>query len=184
MAEERPELYVETAISLYTKGTASNNGVSISVTNEMMNGTPNELKAAGMTSVDAIVQGAIINSENQFLTFNPFKQESGLNSLMWPGNVEKFLTHYVGATVRTISPYPMRYALQHTNYSKFFVIGLVHNANGSITSPPYAIPNHYVQLTGITGNTVSYWTWGESKDRKSSLSGHIHGIFEIFIINR
>ena len=184
MAEERPELYVQTAISLYTTGTASNNDVRISVTNEMKTGTTNELRSAGMTSADAIVQGAIINSANSVLSFNPFKAESGLNTLMTPGKVESFLTNYVGATVRTISPYPTHYALRQTNYSKFFVIGLVHHGSESITNPTFAIPNHYVQLTGITGNKVSYWTWGESKDRASSILGHSHGIFQIFIINR
>ncbi len=136
-----------------------------------------------MAPTDAIVQGAIINSANSILSFNPFKGQTGLNTLMWPGKIKDFLTGYVGATVKTIL-LPTTFTLQNTDYRRCFVIGLVHHSSNSITNASVHIPNHYVQLTGMRGDTVYYWTWGEAYDRTSHIYGIPNGIYEVFVVDR
>ena len=83
LAEEQPDLYTRTAISLYTSGVSTNRGVTLSVTDEMKKGTVRDLYSAGLSSVDAIMQGAITNRNNGMLEVNTFKGESGINSFMW-----------------------------------------------------------------------------------------------------
>ena len=69
------------------------------------------------------------------------------------------------------------------NYGEKFVIGLVHHtAEGHIGD---GFPNHYIQMTGMdNSNYVHYWTWGESTTRKSHVFGNIHGIYQIYLIDR
>jgi len=62
------------------------------------------------------------------------------------------------------------------------IIYIHHTANGHIDN---GIPNHYIQITNMDiNNNIHYWTWGENKDRQSHISGNIHGVYGIFIINR
>ena len=183
LAEEQPDLYARTAISLYTSGVATNRGVTLSVTNEMKNGTVEDLHNAGLTSVDAIMQGSITNRNNGILTVNTFKGESGINSFMWPGFISSFLKEFVGVHVRSIGAFPTIGTLRAIDYNKYFVIGLVHNEGGHITDGLY--PNHYVQLLDFNRqNFASFWTWGENRPRKSHVFGLMHGIHQIYMIKR
>lgn len=183
MVEEQPELYAQTAISLYTTGKATNNGYSLTVTEDMKNGTESNLKSVGMRSVDAIMQGAITNKNNAFSSFNPFAGESGASSFMYPSFVEEFLKSYVGAKVQVVSSFPTMSFMKQINYGEKFVIGLVHHtAEGHIGD---GFPNHYIQMTGMdNSNYVHYWTWGESTTRESHVFGNIHGIYQIYLIDR
>ena len=183
MVEEQPELYAQTAISLYTTGKSTNNGYSLTVTEDMKNGTESNLKSVGMRSVDAIMQGAITNKNNAFSSFNPFAGESGASSFMYPSFVEEFLKSYVGAKVQVVSSFPTMSFMKQINYGEKFVIGLVHHtAEGHIGD---GFPNHYIQMTGMdNSNYVHYWTWGESTTRKSHVFGNIHGIYQIYLIDR
>ena len=183
MVEEQPELYVQTAISLYTTGKATNNGYTITATDDMKNGTESNLKSVGISSVDAIMQGAITNKNNKVLSFNPFAGESGTSSFMYPGFVKNFLESYVGANVQVVSSFPTISFMKQINYGEKFVIGLVHHtAEGHISN---GFPNHYIQMTNMDYlNYVHYWTWGESTTRKSHVFGNIHGIHQIYLIDR
>ena len=183
LAEEQPDLYAKTAISLYTTGFATNRGLALSVTDEMKNGTVGDLHKAGLNSVDAIMQGALTNLNNDWLTINTFKGESGVNSFMWPGFIKSFLNKFVGVDVRNIGAFPTIDALKKIDYNKYFVIGLVHENRGRIASG--LIPNHYVQLLGFNNqNYASFWTWGEKNPRKSHVFGTTHGIHQIYLIKR
>ena len=183
LAEEQPDLYTRTAISLYTSGVSTNRGVTLSVTDEMKKGTVGDLHSAGLSSVDAIMQGAITNRNNGMLEVNTFKGESGINSFMWPSFISSFLKDFAGVHVRSIGAFPTMGALRSIDYNKYFVIGLVHNEGGHITDGLY--PNHYVQLLGFNRqNYASFWTWGENRPRKSHVFGLMHGIHQIYMIKR
>ena len=153
LAEEQPDLYAKTAISLYTTGFATNRGLTLSVTGEMKNGTVGDLHNAGLNSVAAIMQGALTNLNNNWLTINTFKGESGSNSFMWPGFIKSFLNKFVGVDVRNIGAFPTIEALKKIDYNKYFVIGLVHENRGRIASG--LIPNHYVQLLGFNNKNYA-----------------------------
>ena len=183
LAEEQPDLYTRTAISLYTSGVSTNRGVTLSVTDEMKKGTIRDLHSAGLSSVDAIMQGAITNRNNGMLEVNTFKGESGINSFMWPSFISSFLKDFAGVHVRSIGAFPTMGALRSIDYNKYFVIGLVHNEGRHITDGLY--PNHYVQLLGFNRqNYASFWTWGENRPRKSHVFGLMHGIHQIYMIKR
>ena len=183
LAEEQPDLYTRTAISLYTSGVSTNRGVTLSVTDEMKKGTVRDLYSAGLSSVDAIMQGAITNRNNGMLEVNTFKGESGINSFMWPSFISSFLKDFAGVHVRSIGAFPTMGALRSIDYNKYFVIGLVHNEGRHITDGLY--PNHYVQLLGFNRqNYASFWTWGEKKPLKSHVFGLMHGIHQIYMIKR
>ena len=183
LAEEQPDLYTRTAISLYTSGVSTNRGVTLSVTDEMKKGTIRDLHSAGLSSVDAIMQGAITNRNNGMLEVNTFKGESGINSFMWPSFISSFLKDFAGVHVRSIGAFPTMGALRSIDYNKYFVIGLVHNEGRHITDGLY--PNHYVQLLGFNRqNYASFWTWGEKKPLKSHVFGLMHGIHQIYMIKR
>ena len=183
LAEEQPDLYTRTAISLYTSGVSTNRGVTLSVTDEMKKGTVRDLHSAGLSSVDAIMQGAITNRNNGMLEVNTFKGESGINSFMWPSFISSFLKDFAGVHVRSIGAFPTMGALRSIDYNKYFVIGLVHNEGRHITDGLY--PNHYVQLLGFNRqNYASFWTWGEKKPLKSHVFGLMHGIHQIYMIKR
>ena len=123
LAEEQPDLYTRTAISLYTSGVSTNRGVTLSVTDEMKKGTVRDLYSAGLSSVDAIMQGAITNRNNGMLEVNTFKGESGINSFMWPSFISSFLKDFAGVHVRSIGAFPTMGALRSIDYNKYFVIG-------------------------------------------------------------
>ena len=183
LAEEQPDLYTRTAISLYTSGVSTNRGVTLSVTDEMKKGTVRDLRSAELKSVDAIMQGAITNRNNGMSEVNTFKGESGINSFMWPSFISSFLKDFAGVHVRSIGVFPTMGALRSIDYNKYFVIGLVHEEGGHITDGLY--PNHYVQLLGFNRqNYASFWTWGENRPRKSHVFGLMHGIHQIYMIKR
>lgn len=73
--------------------------------------------------------------------------------------------------------------MKQINYGENFVIGLVHHtAEGHISN---GFPNHYIQMTNMDNlNYVHYWTWGESTTRKPHVFGNIHGIHQIYLIDR
>lgn len=84
--------------------------------------------------------------------------------------------------VQVVSSFPTISFMKSVNYGEKFVIGLVHSSGGHISG---GLPNHYVQIRGVeNSNYVHYWNWGENFDRKSHISGNIHGIHMIYLINR
>ena len=102
---------------------------------------------------------------------------------MYPGFVKNFLESYVGANVQVVSSFPTISFMKQINYGEKFVIGLVHHtAEGHISN---RFPNHYIQMTNMDNlNYVHYWTWGESTTRKSHVFCNIHGIHQIYLIDR
>ena len=95
LADEQPELFVKTAISLYTKGKATNRSMTLSVTDDMKKEGANCLSA-----VNTIMQGALTNANNWFLSYNPNSDGSGIRSFTYPGFISRFLKQFVGATFR------------------------------------------------------------------------------------
>lgn len=102
---------------------------------------------------------------------------------MYPGFVKNFLESYVGANVQVVSSFPTISFMKQINYGEKFVIGLVHHtAEGHISN---GFPNHYIQMTNMDNlNYVLYWIWGKSTTRKSHVFGNIHGIHQIYLIDR
>ena len=102
MAENHPVLYAEAAISLYTTGEFSHNGISLSLPNKAFSGSMTDLNKLGINSVDAIMQGAFTNSQNIIFNYNPFKDGSGFKSFMYPGYFNYYFSDFIGANYHCV----------------------------------------------------------------------------------
>ena len=128
MAETDPVLYAQTAIGLYTMGTYTPKGghMTLSITEEMEKGTLGDLsspnRGGGISSVDAIMQGAIINTNNYIESINTFKGESGLNSFMYPGFIKRFVSGFMGRDEGMMNNWPTNNEISEIDFKKNFVI--------------------------------------------------------------
>ena len=157
MVEEHPLLYVRTAIALYSRGFFSNNGVMLGLPNEAFSGNMKDLRRLGINTVDAIMQGALTNSQNLFLRYNPFQDGSGARSFMWPGRFVYLVRRFVGAKCSFRFLPTTRYieSMDHTHH---YVVGVVHT---KFASPIYSgFPNHYIQILKAEKGILDYWSWG------------------------
>ena len=155
MAEADPVLYAQTAIGLYSKGTYTPQGghMTLSVTEDMEKGTVGDLKSpnrgGGISSVDAIMQGAIINANNYIESINTFKGESGMNSFMYPGFINLFVSRFMGKNGSIINNWPTNNEISKIDFKKNFVIATTYynGEKGRIESSWKT--NHYINITGI-----------------------------------
>jgi len=172
LADEQPELFVKTAISLYTKGKATNRSMTLSVTDDMKKEGANCLSA-----VNTIMQGALTNANNWFLSYNPNSDGSGIRSFTYPGFISRFLKQFVGATFR-VKPSPTTRGLGNINYQDYFVIGLI---TQDFSSSP--MPNHYIQITKVNNDKIHFWSWGSSYVYTTK-NNYFNGIKQAFLIQR
>ena len=168
LAEFMPEKYVQVAISLYENGQYT--PWNLHVAEDSKIGDDAQLQQIGTTSVDAIMQGAITNSRNIVLDYNPFSDGSGLKSFLWPTAMKNFLSDTLGLDVTVVNI--ARYQeLANIDYGKYFVIAAVVSEPLSdayveykltTTSP---VPTHYIQVTGIYDEKgISFWHWGSNNN--------------------
>lgn len=172
LADEQPELFVKTAISLYTKGKATNRSMTLSVTDDMKKEGANCLSA-----VNTIMQGALTNANNWFLSYNPNSDGSGIRSFTYPGFISRFLKQFVGATFR-VKPSPTTRGLGNINYQDYFIIGLI---TQDFSSSP--MPNHYIQITKVNNDKIHFWSWGSSYVYTTK-NNYFNGIKQAFLIQR
>ena len=176
LLETNPELFVRTAISLYEKGYATVGGKVFNLPKSSYTGTDMKLLEMNMTGPDALFQGAMINSENLILDYNPFTDGSGIRSFATPGSVKDMITRFGGSCEYILpgSKDDLTYdQLSSIDYDNNFVIGLVYSPKGHSdwnfgSSSTSIQPDHYVQLKSATYNSVDYWTWGDCVDRTST----------------
>lgn len=162
LAEYRPEEYVEAAISLYLKGKYEK--WEWTVSNESIFGTDRQVKELETTSVDIIVQGAIIHSNNIIQDYNPFTDGSGFSSFAWPGLFESFFTKI------DVTPQKVVFAdyeeLEKIDFNRFFVIAAINieviEGYKCEFKRFFDYPNHYVQILGCSNGYVLIWQWGSS----------------------
>ena len=98
LAEEQPLDYVNTAIGIYQTGSYTQNNMTLKATDEMKKGGADVL-----TPVNTIMQGAITNVNNRFLSYNPNTDGAGLSSFTYPGFIRTFLRDFAGASFFKIS---------------------------------------------------------------------------------
>ena len=191
LAQERPDIFAATAISLYVNGKATHNQMTISVSESMEEGTLSQLKAIGGSNnvADAIMQGAITNTNNKILSYNHFSDDQGapdhhwynrfskwykgVTSFMYPSFIGNFISNFVGATISNAGTSTLD--LQKIDYAHNFVIALIHQGFSA------GIPNHYVQIRNVERNTVHFWSWGENWKQK--LESH-NGIWDVIVIRK
>nr|WP_223918602.1 RHS repeat-associated core domain-containing protein [Hallella multisaccharivorax] len=190
MAETDPVLYAQTAIGLYTMGTYTPKGghMTLSVTEEMEKGTLGDLsspnRGGGISSVDAIMQGAIINTNNYIESINTFKGESGLNSFMYPGFIKRFVSGFMGRDEGMMNNWPTNNEISEIDFKKNFVIATTYYnvEKGRIESSWKT--NHYINITSINkSGLIGYWSWGSSFHHKTS-GNHMNGMHQLFILPR
>jgi RHS repeat-associated protein len=176
MAENHPVLYAEEAISLYTTGKFSHNGVSLSLPNSAFSGSMTELNELGINSVDAIMQGAFTNSQNIVFNYNPFKDGSGFKSFMYPGYFNYYVSGFLGANYHCVLSPTTEY-INSLDFVNHFVVGIVHSNDYSIEG---GFPNHYIQILKSGNNKMDYWTWGE-KVNGSTINNSLRNGFYMII---
>ena len=109
---------------------------------------------------------------------NPFKGESGLSTFMYPWFIPRFIKQFVGTAFCKVVCWPTNSTLEVINYSRFFVIAMVHLGKDELFSTSL-LSNHYVQIIGCSEGKVSYWSWGRacSYDATKGLGNGIHQLF-------
>lgn len=175
IAEKHPDMYSEIATSLYHIG--KHEATRLSLPSSMHHITHNDLEQAGISIVDAIMQGAITKSNNMILEYNPAKDMQGLkqglqkfiagmSSYMHLTFIWYFIKSKIKKDVRIIF-LPSTKNLSNIDYCKNFVIALTHHKNWIFS---LGIPNHYIQVIDAKNNKIKYWSWG--KIYETSISKH------------
>lgn len=170
-AEFFPLEYVEASLSLYKTGEYSNWGLYVSENSK--SGTDDMASQYNISTADAIIQGAIVNSANSSgNNYNPFTDGSGFKSFMWPDDIKSFFSEYLGCS-SSISLLAGETILNSLDYANNFVIALVHcnqEGNDLRFNRAVSIDLHYLEVTGLrVGGGLNVWTWGSS-DYYSSTS--------------
>ena len=162
--------------------------MTLSVTEEMEKGTLGDLsspnRGGGISSVDAIMQGAIINTNNYVESINTFKGESGLNSFMYPGFIKRFVSGFMGRDEGMMNNWPTNNEISEIDFKKNFVIATTYYnvEKGRIESSWKT--NHYINITSINkSGLIGYWSWGSSFHHKTS-GNHMNGMHQLFILPR
>lgn len=175
LAESLPEKYVEAAISLYTTGKYEE--WKLKLPESSGSGTMEQVRKIGTTVADVLIQGAIINSYNYYLDYNPFKDGTGIRSFMWPQRIDSFFDKIGKAgsfhwwtdfdEIKSID-------FSRNNIIACVVLEHVHNNEYRFTRDNL-IPNHYIQITDCGNDTVFFWQWG---DEYVSKNGDTYFIYE------
>ena len=175
LAEFHPDKYVKAAISLYRTGYYDE--WEWKVADKSKSGTDLQLFEwdPSITSVDAIIQGAIINSYNMILDYDPFTDGAGLRSFMWPLDLKNFFKNKLG--LPTSSKINAGYTdLANINYDEFFVIAAIDASNWQDGQSEYTFasqtlfPNHYIQVTGIYDDKgIKFWHWGKDNNHTTNV---------------
>ena len=183
LAEFLPDKYVKAAISLYRTGRYDEWGWNVAEGSK--SGSDIQLLQwdPEITSVDAIMQGAIINTYNIILDYDPFTDGSGWSSFMWPNSLKNFFSDNLNMKITLINS--ARYQeLSNINYDKYFVIAAIESSNWKDGQSEYTfthnwpVPNHYIQVTGIYDDKgITFWHWG--KDNNHSTNVDTYFIFKI-----
>lgn len=163
-AEFFPLEYVEASLSLYKTGEYSNWGLYVSENSK--SGTDAMASQYNISTADAIIQGAIVNSANsRGNDYNPFTDGSGLKSFMWPGDIRSFFSDYLGCSASKLW-LAGEATFNSLDYANNFVIALVHcNQNGKdlCFDRVISFKLHYLEVTGIRDSGgLNVWTWGAS----------------------
>lgn len=124
-------------------------------------GTQSDLEKVEVQPADAILQGAFVNTTNNLLSYNPFKDGGGIQSYMTPLNLES-LFKAAGARNIETKCLPSKEYIANLNYDSNFVVGLTYIN---------LITYHYLQI--LTPSST-YWSYGE--DSLGSITNLILGI--------
>lgn len=169
LADFLPELYAEAAISLYLTG--SYDKWNLKLPDSSKAGTMEQVQKIDTTIADVLMQGAIINSFNYYLDYDPFVDGSGARSFMWPQCMALFFekigkpgSFYWWTDVEDI---------QSIDFSQKNVIAGVELKviNGNKNEYQFVreslTPNHYVQITGYKNDTINSWQYGKECTSKN-----------------
>ena len=136
-----------------------------------------------LSTVDAIMQGAITNWANFILKMNTFKGESGLNTFLTPGKAAEFARSFIGAKI-SIDIYPTNDDLSSIDYNTHYVMGLVNCDFDEAKFTPGLSSNHYVNILGISNDEILFWSWGSSDFKSDASSWKGNGVHELLIFDR
>ena len=196
IAESNPEAFVEVSIWLYINGQVEAEGAkNLNSNSNLFDQSPtNGMNAWSYTVMSSFKHSSLSNENSSALTqymlaYDP--AESGtlaqLKGMTVPYEIKQ-MVHWMntqsddrirmwvgtwGGTEANASLVKMKLKTGR------FVIAVVdhdHLTTGSPSSDALQslFGNHYIQITGLTeadGNvTITYWTWGESIDRKLTMS--------------
>lgn len=197
MLENCPEKFIDIAAGIWEDGYYKINGINLGIPAKWYDGTIDKLhKNVGwnVSSVDAIMQGAIVNYENLLFSYDPFAGIGGIISGFSPSNITHFAKTILGVNPTIIGDNPLtsswRYWNKQVSYEDIsdacwrspFVIGLVAvDDNNNFTS---LTSNHFVQITGAGkdnyGYYVDYWSWGRSRIYTSRTGGQ-SGVYTLIV---
>lgn len=188
--ESNPELFTRTAINMFVNGEYDLcNGIHLELPSSSFCGTEQQLATIGTTSVDAIMQGAIINSTNTVLNYNPFTDGDGLSSAMFPESIKLFCS-YLGYDVQRENGHLFptttdtmtfdELCSYNIDFSNNFVIGYVHIDDGNFFQSTFA--SHYIQIQSVDNENrkICYWSWGENREMQKT--DDYTGVAELIIV--
>lgn len=172
LADFYPDKFVEAAVSIFMKGQFDEWGLTMSDSSKY--GTyeqAEQVQGQQASAADLIMQGAFVNSGNAMLAYNPFTDKSGVRSFMWPTYVESFFSSKLGLSVTECELEEFDDMCAY-NYNDYYIIALVEvsfvskDINGIHRYQFFTSLNpsklHYIQLTGVDGNELTYWNWGSN----------------------
>jgi RHS repeat-associated protein len=190
--EYNPEAFVEMALTLYQTGEYTSNGQTYKANSGLFdNGVSNGLDAASF-----VIMTTLRHSLNSVLSYDP-TNDNGTSGFTWPSDVDNVLIKGMSMRKTTNTDWeskPVSGNLLVGGITKavdagHVVILTVNTSHFMGKSSSSVIPDHYIQITGITERSdgtidVGWWSWGGNQSTinmtKQQLyqSTYFYGSFE------
>lgn len=188
LADTDPVLYRKIVLALYKTGKYEPWGIGLSdcYKNLKVSDVKNVYnKNERYDPVDLIMQCAFINKMNAIYDYNPLLDDGENNKGKIRGmqpsyRVRSFIENTMNKNVETIFN-PELGDLEEINYNDSFVIAKVYYNNSNDDFEGTVFQQHYAQLTGLTSDKISYWSWGGNYKAKQT---SINGVQMIFIVKK
>ncbi|GAA0874342.1 hypothetical protein GCM10009118_07500 [Wandonia haliotis] len=190
--EYNPEEFVTMALSIYQTGEYSNGNVTYKANKDLFDNS----KSNGLGAAEFVVMTTLRHSLNGVLSYDP-TDDNGTSGFTYPGDVDNILLKGMSMTKTTNTDWsstPSNGASLVGGMTKaidagHIVVLTVNTSQFMGNSSWSVIPDHYIQITGVTENTdgtvnVSWWSWGSQqtpiKMTKDQLynSTYFYGSFE------
>ena len=170
-AEYNPEEFVKMALSVYQSGKYSNGDVTYEANKDILGNSSSN----GLGAAEFVVMTTLRHSLNGILSYDP-TNDNGTSGFTWPGDVDNILLKGMSMKKTTNTDWTSTPSsgnalatgiIQAVN-AGHIVILTVNTSHFMGKSSFSVIPDHYIQVTGITKNpdgtiNVGWWSWGQNQ---------------------
>jgi RHS repeat-associated protein len=189
--EYNPEEFVAMALSIYQTGEYSNGSITYTANNDLFDNS----KSNGLGAAEFVIMTTLRNSLN-VLPYDP-TNDNGTSGFTYPGDVDNILIKGMSMKKTTNTDWSSSLTngasliggITKAVDAGHIVVLTVNTSQFMGNSSWSVIPDHYIQITGVTENSdgtvnVSWWSWGSqqtpikmTKDQLYS-STYFYGSFE------